>query len=72
MIYEVIEEIKNQCERNQMRDVFINECDISDPDAWVRAMEPLADSIVREDRPGGILYRVDTSGLIKEYSLTET
>ena len=70
MIYEVIKEIKNECANNQMRDVFFEEAEISDPDAWIRRREPKASSIEREDVSDGIRYHVDDHGMIVVYSLT--
>ena len=32
--YEVIWEIFNKCPRNQMRDVFVEEVEIADPEAY--------------------------------------
>ena len=57
MEYEVICEIKNSCSGNQMRDVFFEELEIDDPDAWIRKREVNAASIEREDFPGGIRYQ---------------
>ena len=34
--YEVIWEIFNKCPRNQMRDVFVEEVEIADPEEYVR------------------------------------
>ncbi len=34
--YEVIWEIFNKCPRNQMRDVFVEEVQIEDPEAYVQ------------------------------------
>ena len=71
MNYEVIQELKNSCKANTMRDIFFFEEEIGDPDSWVRAREPRAESIQREDLPGGgIRYRVSNSGLITVYNLT--
>ena len=70
MIYEVIKEIKNECANNQMRDVFFEEIEIADPEAWIRAKEPKATSIERDDMPGGIRYFVDDHGMIVVYTLT--
>lgn len=70
MIYEVIKEIKNECANNQMRDVFFNEEEIADPDAWIRLKEPLADSIEKEVNPQGMKFLVDAHGLYTEYTLT--
>jgi len=71
MLYEVIREIKNHCANNQMRDVFFDEIEMDDPDAWIRQEEPHATEIRREDVPHGIRYFVDANGLITEYNLTE-
>jgi len=71
MRYEIIQEIKNSCKNNQMRDVFFAELELTDPDAWIRQREPKADTIEREEIPGGIRYRVWAAGLPTEYNLTE-
>lgn len=71
MIYEVIKDIKNSCGNNQMRDIFIREEDISDPDAWIRAAEPKASHILREDMPGGVRFHVTVAGMTTVYTLTE-
>ena len=34
--YEVIWEIFNKCPRNQMRDVFVEEVELADPEEYVR------------------------------------
>lgn len=34
--YEVIWEIFNKCPRNQMRDVFVEEVEIKDPEEYIR------------------------------------
>lgn len=34
--YELVHEIKNLCRNNQMRDVFFEEIECEDPEAWVR------------------------------------
>ena len=34
--YEVIWEIFNKCPRNQMRDVFVEEVEIEDPEEYIR------------------------------------
>ena len=71
MRYEIIQEIKHHCKNNQLRDVFFAELDLPDPDAWIRQREPGADTIEREELPGGIRYRVWAAGLPSEYTLTE-
>ena len=34
--YELVHEIKNLCRNNQMRDVFFEEIECEDPEAWLR------------------------------------
>ncbi len=34
--YELVHEIKNLCRNNQMRDVFFEEIECDDPEAWLR------------------------------------
>ena len=36
--YEAVWEIFNQCSNNQMRDVFFNEIETNDPEAYVRGL----------------------------------
>ena len=71
MIYEVIKEIKNECANNQMRDVFFDEIEIADPDAWIRMKEPKAASIEKDQMPNGVRYFVDDHGMTVVYTLTK-
>lgn len=71
MRYEIIREIKNCCQNNQMRDVFFEERELSDPDAWIRQQEPFATSLERQNVDGGIRYYVDVKGMTTVYNLTE-
>lgn len=34
--YELVHEIKNLCPNNQMRDIFFEEIECEDPEAWLR------------------------------------
>lgn len=36
MEYELVHEIKNLCHNNQMRDIFFEEIQCDDPEAWLR------------------------------------
>ena len=69
--YEVIQEIQNHCSNNQMRDVFFEEIDIEDPDEWIRAREPHAVTIEREELPEGIRFHVWNAEILTVYNLTE-
>lgn len=71
MLYEVIKEIKNSCEGNQMRDVFFDEYEISDIDAWLREKEPNADEYIREELSNSTVVRVWKAGMLTEYTFTE-
>lgn len=73
--YEVVHEILNECARNQMRDVFIEEVVIPEGDleAYIRSKH--RDSVMHMEREdlddGSIRYIVDTSGIIQKYTFVE-
>ena len=61
--YEVIWEIFNKCPRNQMRDVFVEEVEIADPEAYVKqkfqGKDVSYEKTVLED--GTIIFDIQTS-----------
>ena len=61
--YEVIWEIFNKCPRNQMRDVFVDEVEIEDPEEYVKnkfkGKEVTYEKTVLED--GTIIFDIQTS-----------
>ena len=61
--YEVIWEIFNKCPRNQMRDVFVEEVEIADPEAYVNEKTVLED--------GTIIFDIQTSMIRQRCSFTE-
>ena len=71
--YEVIWEIFNKCPRNQMRDVFVEEVEISDPEAYVkqkfRGEDVSYEKTVLAD--GTIVFDVTTSQIKQRCSFTE-
>lgn len=72
--YEVVHEIFNQCSGNQMRDVFIEEAEIDDLEAYVtsRHQNEKDFTFEREDlEDGTVIYHVNTSGLLQRYTFTE-
>ena len=71
MEYELVHEIKNQCPNNQMRDIFIQEEEISDPDDWIRRKEPKAGSVEKDETADGVRYFVDDHGMTVVYTLTK-
>lgn len=71
--YEAVWEIFNQCANNQMRDVFIEELEIEDIDAFLaekfKGKEVTFDKTVQPD--GTIIYDIVASGIKERYSFTE-
>ena len=61
--YEVIWEIFNKCPRNQMRDVFVDEVEIEDPEEYIKnkfkGKEVTYEKTVLED--GTIIFDIQTS-----------
>lgn len=71
--YEAVWEIYNQCANNQMRDVFIEEIEIEDPEAFViqkfKGKDVSYDKTVLED--GTVVFDIMASGLKQRYTFTE-
>lgn len=71
--YEVIWEIFNKCPRNQMRDVFVEEVEIADPEAYVKTKfkgeDVTYDRTVLAD--GTIIFDITTSQIKQRCSFTE-
>ena len=71
--YEVIWEIFNKCPRNQMRDVFVEELELEDPEEYVKnkfqGKEVSYEKTVLED--GTILFDIQTSQIKQRCSFTE-
>ena len=71
--YEVVHEIFNECANNQMRDVFFDELQIEDLEAYIRGKHKDKDlKLEREELADGtILYHVNASGIAQRYTFTE-
>ena len=71
--YEVIWEIFNKCPRNQMRDVFVDEVEIEDPEEYIKnkfkGKEVTYEKTVLED--GTIIFDIQTSQIKQRCSFTE-
>lgn len=71
--YEVIWEIFNLCSNNQMRDIFIEEVQISDTEQYVKnkfaGKDVSYEKSVLED--GTIIYDIMTSDIRQRMSFTE-
>lgn len=71
--YEVVHEIFNECANNQMRDVFFEETEIEDLEAYVRSRHKDKEvEMTREDlEDGTVIYHVNAGGLSQRYTFTE-
>lgn len=73
--YEVVHEILNECARNQMRDIFIEEIEIPEGayEDYIRRKHKDRELVMeREDlADGSVRYIVETSGIIQKYTFTE-
>ncbi len=71
--YEIVHEIFNKCSGNQMRDVFVEEREVEDPEAYVLSRHADKDIVLTKDvlADGTILIDLDLSGSRQRYSFTE-
>jgi hypothetical protein len=71
--YEIVHEIFNQCSGNQMRDVFVEERELADPESYVRSRHPDKNMILTKDTlpDGTVIIDLDLSGGHQRYSFTE-
>lgn len=71
--YEAVWEIFNQCANNQMRDVFIEEIRIEDPEQYViekfKGKDVHYEKTVEND--GTIVFDIVTSGIRQRYTFSE-
>ena len=71
--YETVWEIFNLCANNQMRDVFIDEIETDDTDAYVR--NKFKDKQITYKKTvlenGTIIYDINASGIKERLSFTE-
>lgn len=71
--YEAVWEIFNLCSNNQMRDVFIEEVELEDPETYVcskfRDKEFSYEKSVLPD--GSLVFDIMTTGIRQRYAFTE-
>ena len=71
--YETIWEIFNKCPNNQMRDVFIDEVEVADTDAYIR--QKFQDKNATWEKSvlpdGTIVYDINASGILQRFAFTE-
>ena len=70
--YELVHEIKNLCRNNQMRDVFFEEVECEDPEAYVRRkLKGHTIELEKEQGPDGtVTVHVSADGLIQKFVFT--
>ena len=70
--YELVHEIKNLCRNNQMRDVFFEEIQCEDPEAYIRGrLKGKQIEITREDSADGVVtLHVSEDGMIQKFIFT--
>ena len=70
--YEMVREIQNMCPNNQMRDIFFQELETEDPEAYVRQMLQGRDVQldVQRSSDGVITIFADCSGMIQKFVFT--
>ena len=70
--YELVWEIQNLCNNNQMRDVFFQEIETDDPEAYVRVLLKGKNIILtRDDRSdGSVTIYASCDGLNQKFIFT--
>ena len=70
--YELVREIKNLCRNNQMRDVFFEEVECDDPEAYVyRLLTGKTVELSREDGVAGqVTIHAVVDGLMQKFVFT--
>jgi hypoxanthine-DNA glycosylase len=71
--YETVWEIFNECANNQMRDVFFDEIETDDPEAYIRQKFP--DKNLKYEKTveadGSLVFDIETSGIRQRFTFTE-
>ena len=70
--YEMVREIKNLCPNNQMRDIFFDEVETDDPEAYVRNYLKGKAVELRSERgaDGRVTVYATCDGLIQQFVFT--
>ena len=72
MEYELVHEIKNLCRNNQMRDIFFEEIECDDPQAWLqqKLKGKNLELTVEEGAGGAVTIHAVVDGLIQKFVFT--
>ena len=70
--YEMVREIQNLCPNNQMRDIFFDEVETDDPEAYVRTFlkGKAVDVICQAGQGGRVTVFATCDGLIQKFVFT--
>jgi hypothetical protein len=70
--YELVREIKNLCRNNQMRDVFFEEIECENPEAYLRAMlkGEQIELTVEPGSGGAVTIHAVVDGLMQKFIFT--
>ena len=70
--YELVHEIKNLCRNNQMRDVFFEEVECDDPEAYVRSRLKgnVVELAAEKGADGTVTIHAVCDGLIQKFVFT--
>ena len=70
--YEMVREIQNLCPNNQMRDIFFDEVETDNPEAYVRAFlkGKAVDVTCQEEQGGRVTVFATCDGLIQKFVFT--
>lgn len=70
--YELVHEIKNLCRNNQMRDVFFEEVECEDPEAFLRhrLKGKTIELTTEHGADGAVTFHVTCDGLIQKFVFT--
>ena len=70
--YELVHEIKNLCPNNQMRDIFFEEIECEDPEAYLRdrLKGKAVDMTVEPGTAGAVTIHATVDGLIEKFVFT--
>jgi len=72
MEYELVREIQNECPNNQMRDIFFEEVETSDPEQYVRNFlkGKLEDIHTDPGRDGAVTVYATSGGITQKFVFT--
>ena len=72
MEYELVREIKNLCRNNQMRDIFFDEIECSDPEGYVRQLlkGKTVELSCEKGEAGAVTIHAAVDGLIQKFVFT--